>query len=84
MTAELGPLYRPVTLGEMATGFGVSVTFLKLLVRRHEIDPACVIGRTRVYGPTQVKRVLDALCAEAEACTPGVSDEPSVLDGSRR
>jgi hypothetical protein len=56
-------------MGEMAVGFEIPVAHLKRFVRRHGIEPACLIGRTRVYGPIQVKRVLDALCLEAEEAT---------------
>ena len=54
---ELSPGNRPVTLGELAMVFNVSAGRLERLAERHRIKPACRIGRTRVYGPVQIRRI---------------------------
>jgi len=58
---ELSPVNRPVTLGELAVVFEVTAGRLERLAERHRIKPACRIGRTRVYGPVQIRRIYAVL-----------------------
>jgi hypothetical protein len=62
---ELSPVNRPVTLRELAFVFDLTTDQLEHLTKRHEIRPACWIGRTRVYGPSEIRRILSVLTAEA-------------------
>jgi hypothetical protein len=58
---ELSPVFRPVTLRELADFFEMPVAQLDRLATRYRIAPACRIGGVRVYGPKQVKRLYAAL-----------------------
>lgn len=58
---NLSPVNRPVTLGELAAVFDVTSGRLERLAERHRIKPACRIGRTRVYGPAQIRRIFAVL-----------------------
>jgi hypothetical protein len=58
---NLSPVNRPVNLAELAASFGVPIDRLERLVLRHQIAPACKIGRMRVYGSPQVRRIYAAL-----------------------
>jgi hypothetical protein len=61
MMNDLSPVNRPVTLGELALVFDVTSDWLERLTERHGISPACRIGRTRVYGPLEIRRIFSAL-----------------------
>ena len=52
---------RPVTLGELAASFAVPLARLERIVRRHRIAPAFRLGRIRLYGPEQVRRIYAAV-----------------------
>ena len=58
---ELSAVNRPVTLRELAIAFDATTFQLEGLVERHRIKPACRIGRTRVYGPRQIRRIYAIL-----------------------
>jgi hypothetical protein len=51
------PVNRPVTLGEIAAAFRVPADRVEGLVARHHIGPALRIGRLRLYGSDQVRRI---------------------------
>jgi hypothetical protein len=61
MADMLSILDRPYLLSEIAMVFDVPVNRLESLVRRHRVDPAVRIGRTRLYGPGQVRAIYSAL-----------------------
>jgi hypothetical protein len=52
---------RPVTLAELALSFESSASRIDGLIRRHRIAPAVRIGRTRLYGPDQVRLIYGLL-----------------------
>lgn len=58
---DYSPVNRPVTLGELSLVFGMTTTRMERLLERHQIPPACRIGRVRVYGPRQIQRVWSVL-----------------------
>jgi hypothetical protein len=62
---DLSPANRPLTLGELAIVFDVSPGRLQRLLNRHGIGHACRIGRIRVYGPAQIRRIFAVLQTEA-------------------
>jgi len=62
---DLSPANRPVNLRELAAMFGMSAGRMKGFLDRHRINPACRIGRTRVYGPAQIGRVFVLLECQA-------------------
>jgi hypothetical protein len=64
---DLSAVNRPVSLQELAIVLGVPAVHLERLARAHDIDPACRIGRTRVYGPRQIRRFYAALEGVAPA-----------------
>ena len=54
---------RPVTLAMMAGAFQTTQSRLEGIVLRHRIDPAFYVGRTRMYGQSQVQRIYTILQA---------------------
>jgi hypothetical protein len=72
------PVNRPVTLTELAIAFDVPRARLERLLGRHQITPACYIGRTRVYGPVQIDRI-DALLDNDSPIHPKVEPRKTVL-----
>jgi hypothetical protein len=57
----LSPVNRPFMLSEIAMVFDVPVNRLQRLVERYRIDPALRIGRTRLYGPSQIRTIYSVL-----------------------
>jgi hypothetical protein len=58
---------RPVTLGEIAAAFRVPADQAERLVARHGIEPALHIGRLRLYGSDEVRRIYALVRREESA-----------------
>jgi hypothetical protein len=58
---NLSPIDRPVTVREIAIAFDVTAPRLERVLVQHNIAPPCRIGRTRVYGPVEIRRIYAAL-----------------------
>jgi hypothetical protein len=54
---------RPVTIGEMATIFETTAPRIDRIVRSHNIRPSFRAGRTRLFGPRQVRLIYESLQA---------------------
>jgi hypothetical protein len=61
----LSPIDRPFLLREIAMAFDEPVNRLESVVRRNRIDPAMWAGRTRLYGPQQIRAIYAALIQSA-------------------
>jgi len=58
---NLNAVNRPVTLSELSIVFDMTPGRLERLLDRHGIRPACKIGRTRVYGAREIRRLWSVL-----------------------
>jgi hypothetical protein len=58
-------LDRPYLASEIAATFDVSTSRLNAVIRRHRIEPAMLAGRTRLYGPQQIRAIYAALAQSA-------------------
>jgi hypothetical protein len=64
---DLTPVNRPMTLPELAVGFGVDVRKLRRLADPHGVGPACRIASVPVYGPKQIRALYALLAAVGPA-----------------
>jgi hypothetical protein len=65
---DLSIVNRPASLAELSIVFDLTTDRLERLAERPGIRPACRIGRTRCYGPKEIRRFYDALLEGATAC----------------
>jgi hypothetical protein len=52
---------RPFMLHEIAMAFDTPISRVEGLVRRHRIDPIMRAGRTRLYGPSEIRAIYSLL-----------------------
>ena len=52
---------RPLTAPELARGNDVSVSRIRGILKRNRIEPCATVGRTKLYGPWQIRQVNEVL-----------------------
>src|SRR4051794_17548021 len=73
---ELSQVNRPMTLPEVAAGFGLSAAVLRRVALAHRVDPACRVAGVACFGPRQLRRLYEALVFEYGEPEPEVEPEP--------
>lgn len=61
----VSPIDRPFMLREIAMAFDEPVNRLESVIRRHHIGPVMLAGRTRLYGPREIRAIYAALAQSA-------------------
>jgi hypothetical protein len=59
--SEWSPIRRPVTIAEMSVAFDTPRPALDRVLKRYGIKPLCRAGHIRLYGPSEVRQVYQAL-----------------------